>query len=66
MNRLHARRPSAAPVVSTIPVGPTTNLDRSNATPDVPLSGKLGGRIGQLSAFDRLIWGRGQEPVIEG
>jgi hypothetical protein len=65
MNQLHARRPSAAPVVSTIPVGPTINPDRTNATPDVPPSGKFRSR-GQLSAFDRLIWGRGQEPVIEG
>jgi hypothetical protein len=52
-NQLHARRLSTAPVVSTIPVGPTTNRDQTNATPDVPPSSKLGIRISQLSAFDR-------------
>jgi hypothetical protein len=66
MNQLHARRPSAAPVVLTIPVEPTINRERTNATPDVSPSGKPTGRIGQLLAFDRLIWGTGQEPVIEG
>jgi hypothetical protein len=44
----------------------TINRDRTKTTPDVPPSATLTGRIGQSSTFDRLIWGRGQEPVIEG
>jgi hypothetical protein len=65
MNPLQARHPSAAPAVSTT-VSATINPDQTQPTPDVRRSGKLTGRTGQLSAFDRLIWGSGQEPVIEG
>lgn len=65
MNPLQARRPSVAPVVSTT-VSATINPDQTQLTPDVRRSGKLTGRTCQVPAFDRLIWGSGQEPVIEG
>jgi hypothetical protein len=44
----------------------TITRDRTKPTPNVPASDAHTGRTGQLSTFDRLIWGRGQEPVIEG
>jgi hypothetical protein len=65
MSPLHVRRSSTDRVVSTVAVGGTINPDRT-PTRGVSPSDTPRDRLGQLSAFDRLIWGRGQEPVIEG
>src|SRR5262249_9126055 len=57
---------AAVLIVSKTAPGTTINPDRTEPTPDVPSSDRRTVRARQSSRFDRLIWGRRQERVIEG
>jgi hypothetical protein len=59
-------RPSAGVLFSITALGTTINPDSTQPAPEVAPPHGPSGAAGQLSTFDRLIWGRGQEPVIEG
>jgi hypothetical protein len=69
MNRPQLWGPSAVLAVSTISLivalggrsGERTPLRECEEWP----SDRSAPTAGQVSTFDRLIWGRGQEPVIE-